>query len=373
MVKAVPKLVLAAWAAALLIIAALVVAVVRYLGADGGHAHQHGAEAALTRAGEAPSGKLLGSNLLTAWHLDATALVVIVLLGAWYLTCVGLAGVRNPGTRWPWTRTLLFFLGLAVIGYATNGAVAVFDQALFTAHMVGHLLLVMLAPALLVAGRPLRLALLASTPSRAARLEAVATGRTVALLTAPPVALAAYIVAIVGTHLTGLMDVIMRNNLAGQVEHLVYVLVGVQFFVLIVGDEPIRWRLATPAKWLLLAVSMAVDTFTGIVLIQGTEPIYLVPTPGVSVNPLSDTQTGGAIMWIGGDGIMAAVMIALVLSWLQRVDTTGADRKGWLEQARRATYASHTGAGEPDEATFDDDDAARESYNAWLANLDKHR
>ena len=90
------------------------------------------------------------------------------------------------------------------------------------------------------------------------------------MLTAPPVALASYTAVIVGSHLTGLMDVIMRNTWAGQLEHLVYLLVGCQFFVLVVGDEPIRWRLAAPARWLLLAVAMAVDTFTGIVLMQGT-------------------------------------------------------------------------------------------------------
>lgn len=371
MQKAVPRLVIAAWVVAAAILAVLVVAVVRYLGQDSMGMH-HDATAALTRAGSAPSGKLMSSNLFTAWHLDATALVVIVLAAAWYLTCVGLAGVRHPEQKWPWVRTLLFFLGLAVVGYATNGAIAVFDQALFTAHMVGHLALVMLAPALLVAGRPLRLAILASKPGTAARISAIATGRVVALITAPPVALVSYLVVIVGSHLTGLMNVIMRNDWVGQVEHLVYLLVGIQFFVLVVGDEPIRWRLSTPAKWLLLAISMAVDTFTGIVLIQGTGAVDMVPTPGVPVNPLSDTQSGGAIMWVGGDGLMAAVMIVLVLSWLRRVDTEAADRSGWLEQARRATFATHTGAPDPSAETFDDDDAARDSYNAWLADLNRH-
>ena len=51
--------------------------------------------------------------------------------------------------------------------FATNGSIAVYDQVLFSAHMLGHLALVMVAPALLVAGRPLRLALQSSPPGAA--------------------------------------------------------------------------------------------------------------------------------------------------------------------------------------------------------------
>jgi cytochrome c oxidase assembly factor CtaG len=247
----------------------------------------------------------------------------------------------------------------------------------------------------------------ASGERRRAKLERVATGRVVSLLTTPPVALASYTVVIVGSHLTGLMDVVMRRTWAGQLEHLVYLLVGIQFFVLIVGAEPIRWKLGTPARWLLLAVAMAVDTFTGVVLLQGTHAVGMRVDPEVSVDALSDTRTGGAIMWFGGDAIMAAIMIILVVGWLRHVDTDKAEAKGWLEQARLAAFTEHTAAVPRPEKTsaqktsaettgaettgaettsvettsvettsvettvetLDSDDAARESYNAWLAQL----
>ena len=93
-----------------------------------------------------------------------------------YLTGVALVPVRSPGERWPVRRTASFLAGLGVCGFATNGSIAVYDQVLFTAHMAGHLALVMVAPALLVAGRPLLL-LLASPPARRARLERVLRGR----------------------------------------------------------------------------------------------------------------------------------------------------------------------------------------------------
>ncbi len=372
----IPRLAVVAWGVALAVVGTLTIAVVHYLrGGGAGHSgmpgmHDHGAAEALSRGGANPLRPLLGSALWTEWQLNALALAVIVVVAAAYLTGVALVPVRDPQARWPRVRTVSFLAGLAVCAFATSGSIAVYDQVLFTAHMAGHLALVMLAPALLVCGRPLTLAVAASSPTTAARITRVARGRVVSLLTTPPVALASYTVVIVGSHLTGLMDTIMRNTWAGQVEHLVYVLAGVQFFVLVVGDEPIRWKLTSPARWLLLAVAMAVDTFTGIVLMQGTKAIGMLPTTAFDVDPLSDTRTGGAIMWFGGDGIMAVVMIALVISWLRRAETADDVEQGWMEQARRATFAEHTGAAASDEgAALDDDEAARASYNAWLAGL----
>ena len=347
-------------------------AVWHYLSATGSSGHSmHGMQMpdAITRGGGRtnPLQPLFGSALLTAWQLDAIAVVVVVLLGAWYLTGVALVPMRSPGTRWPLLRTLSFFGGLLAIILATCGSVAVYDQVLFTAHMVGHLLLIMVAPALLIAGCPLSLAIAASRPPTAEWIERIAKGRVVALITAPPIALATYAAALVGTHLTGLMDHIMRSTWAGQLEHLVFLVVGCQLFILVIGDEPIRWRLASPPRWLLLAIAMAVDTFTGIVLLQGTGSVHLQPSR-LDVNALSDTHTGGAIMWFGGDAIMAVVMIALVVAWLKAADTTH-DESGWLEQARRAQFSEHTGL--ETSAAMDDDDAARTAYNEWLARLER--
>jgi cytochrome c oxidase assembly factor CtaG len=372
----VPRLAVAAWVLAGAVLLALIVAVAHYLGTPAGTGamtgHAHAGEA-LYRAGAEPMRPLFGTALFSVWHLDAVALAVLVLVAAWYLTGVALVPVRHPGVGWPLARTVSFLAGLAVCALATNASIAVYDQVLFTAHMIGHLALLMVAPALLMWGRPLTLALAASAEPARARIERVARGRVVSVLISPPVALASYTAAIVATHLTGLMDTIMRTTWAGQVEHLAYVLVGCQFFSLIVGDEPIRWRLASPARWLLLAVAMAVDTFTGVVLLQQTRPVELLSTPDLAVGALSDTHTGGAIMWFGGDAIMAFVMIVLVIGWLRRVEA--AEEKGWLEQARRATFSAHTGAATSasDAARFDDDDAARASYNEWLAHLDRQR
>ena len=372
-----PRLAVVAWLVALAALVVLGVAVAHYLTSGpstGMSGHHHDASTALYRAGGSPYGPLLGTALLTKWHLDAIAAAVLILTAAAYLTGVALVPVRRPGEKWPIARTGAFVAGLAVTAFATNGSIAVYDQTLFSAHMIGHLALVMVAPALLVCGRPLRLAITASPPRAAARIERAANGRVASFVTAPPVALASYTAVIVGSHLTGLMDSVMRHTWAGQVEHLVYLVVGLQFFVLVLGDEPIRWRLASPTKWVLLAVGMAVDTFTGLVLLQGTRVVSMLPLHGTSVDALSDTRTGGAIMWFGGDAIMAVVMVALVVAWLRDAENATHDEPGWLEQARRSAFTEKVGGASSDSSeALDEDDAARGAYNEWLARLDKQR
>ena len=362
------------WVVAALILAGLVVAVVRFL--SGGGSGGMDMAAAMSR-GSAPTdglAPLLGSALITAWQLNAAALAVLALLAAWYLGAV--ARARRQSQAWPIARTAAFVAGLAVCAFATNGSIAVYDMVLFSAHMIGHLLLVMVGPALLVAGRPLELAVVAS--EEPAKVRRAMKNPVLTAFFAPPVALACYIVVIVGSHLTGAMNYIMVHTWAGQIEHVVYLVIGFQFFTLVIGAAPIRWRLASPARWLLLAIAMAVDTFTGIVLMQGTTVIQMTPDPRLHVNALSDTHTGGAIMWLGGDAIMAAVMIVLVLAWLRDPARESADRTGWLEQTRRAHFAERTQlAGEPaadlaDNADFDESDAKLAAYNRWLASINRH-
>ncbi|MFL6164450.1 MAG: cytochrome c oxidase assembly protein [Jatrophihabitantaceae bacterium] len=380
--RRVPALVIAAWLVTAVVLALLAISVLHHLtGAGRGMADM---SHALYRVGDEPDGPLLSANLFTAWQLDAVADAVLALLAAGYLTAVALA--RRRGAGWPVPYTLSFLAGLLVCVLATNSSIAVYDMSLFTAHMIGHLMLVMLAPALLMAGRPLNLLLAAADGERRQHLQRILLGPTVSLLTAPPVALASYTVVIVGTHLTGLMDQIMRHTWAGQLEHLAYLVLGCQFFVVVIGDPPIRWKLAAPARLFMLALSMAVDTFTGIVLLQSSTAVAMSPPPGAHVNPLTDTQTGGAIMWFGGDGIMAVIMVVTAIGWIHRPEWARREPAGWLEQARRANFAAHAGLDRPDadqagpaesspaqpgldEPDFDDDERRLEQYNAWLRKL----
>lgn len=270
---------------------------------------------------------------------------------------------RRTGRRWPWSRSAVFGAGIGLLVVATNSALAVYDMTLFSAHMIQHLMLIMIVPALLVLGRPLTMLMAVSD-----RARDVAQARVWSYVFSAPVALGAYTATLVGTHLTGVMGEVMRRPWAGQLEHALYLVVGLQFFAAAIGNAPVPWRLSYPGRIFLVMASMAVDAFVGVVLLMSVQPIAMLAHPGWGPTPLADTHAGGAVMWVGGDGLMAIVPVAVYLAWA-RTSEDSAEVAGWYERARVGQMMSH-GAAEPaDDATVDGDDAQLEAYNRWLASL----
>jgi putative copper resistance protein D len=270
--------------------------------------------------------------------------------------------------------------------------------------MVRHLLLIMVAPWLLALGYPVTLALRATRGSAHRRLRAVLRSAPVAVVTHPLVVTALYIVVVAGVHLTGFMQAMAEHPVLGPVENAAYLVTGYLFCSAFLTDEPSRWDRPYPIRLFLGFVAMMVDTIVGVILLQGTTvpwPAYAQPHRGWGPSPLEDLHWGGAVMWIGGDGLMLAMMVVLAVRWLTdpRAQAAGAGR--WLESARRAALANtdhtanpdhtagtdHTGtdhaaAGARDGAPggrailastdVDDDDAALAAYNAMLARLAGH-
>jgi putative copper resistance protein D len=172
----------------------------------------------------------------------------------------------------------------------------------------------------------------------------------VAGLTWPPFGAALYLVTIVGTHLTSFMNLALTNGAVHDGEHALYLAAGYIYFLPLIGREPIRWRVSYPSRIFLLFIAMPVDAFTGLVLgSDSTNPFPALATqrPSWAPSPISDVHTGGAVMWVGGAGIMFALVMAVFFAWSRETRVDGG--LGWLETARRANFAtlvsSHRDAG----------------------------
>ncbi len=337
-----------------------------------------------------PLPPLAGWRFASAWQLDAPMVLLVALLAGGYLAAsrqVARAHRRRP---WPRRHTAAVLTGLAVTVLATCSSIGVYDMSLFSVHMAQHLMLIMVAPPLLAAGRPITLLLHAVGNPWHRRVIRVLRSPAASVLLSPPVALVCYAATIVATHLSGLMDQVMNDVWLGQGEHLLYLGAGYVFFVLVFGDEPIRWRLSMPGRLMLVVVAMAVDTFVGLVLLQTVHPIAMMPHPGWGASAVSDTHTGGAIMWFFGDGLMVALIVVLFRVWVRRPEYARRQSGSWLERARLATFDGHTaarpspqdgggsspdvglgrgGRGQGGRSAFDDDEARLSAYNAWLAAL----
>ncbi|MFP5311462.1 MAG: cytochrome c oxidase assembly protein, partial [Actinomycetes bacterium] len=101
--------------------------------------------------------ELTPERWLTEWRLDW--LWVGVALFGLVTYVLGVAKIRRRGDRWPWFRSLNWVIGLVVLTFITSGPPSVYGRVLFSAHMVDHMALTMVAPIFLVLGAPVTLAL----------------------------------------------------------------------------------------------------------------------------------------------------------------------------------------------------------------------
>jgi cytochrome c oxidase assembly factor CtaG len=307
---------------------------------------------------------------VTQWQAAPVVTACVALLAGLYVWGVVRVARQHPANRWPAWRTALFMAGLAVVVLALQSGIGRYDDVLFWDHMVQHLMLIMVVPPLLIFGQPITLLLHASRNPLHTWVKRILRSPVASFLTWPVFGFAAYAVAIVVLHLTAVANLIARNDVAHEAEHVVFLLVGYLFFLPIIGSEPIRWRLSYPAKLILLFLIMPVDTFTGIVLgygNRGTPGLPTGPRPAWAGTATADLHAGGAAMWVAGDALMFVMMMVVFLMW--STDSGAESRsRGWLEAARRATVAPGVASPEID---IDEDDTQLAAYNEYLSRLNQ--
>jgi putative copper resistance protein D len=289
------------------------------------------------------------SAVLTQWQFAPVVTVFAVVFAGLYGWGVLRVGRRHPARPWPAWRTGMFLGGLAVVVIATESGIGAYDDVLFWDHMVQHLMLIMIAPALLIFGQPITLLMHASRNPLHTWTKRVLRSKVASFLTWPVFGAVAYTVAIVVAHLTNFANLVETNQTLHDGEHAVFLIIGYLFFLPILGGEPIRWRMSYPIRFVILVLIMPVDTFTGLVLGYGgpgTAGLPVGPRPAWAPSPVSDLHAGGAVMWIGGDAIMFGLMMLVFLMWSmdERSATSG---HGWLESARKANLASLVASHQP--------------------------
>src|SRR5271166_3734956 len=320
------------------------------------------------------------AEVVSRWQFAPVVTGFVVVAAGLYLWGALRVRRRHPARPWPLYRTALFLVGLAVIVIATQSGIGSYDDVLFYDHMVQHLLLLMVAPPLLVVGQPATLLLHASRNPLHTWTKKVLRSRVLAAITWPPFGVALYLAVIVGTHLTGFMNLVESNGAVHDGEHVLYLAAGYLYFLPLIGREPIRWRVSYPSRIFLLFIAMPVDAFTGLVLgSEGTNPFpnLAVQRPGWAPSPLSDVHVGGA-------GLMFVLMLTVFFAWSRETRSDGG--LGWLETARRVNFAAQVGAHQEaaargdvsapaapadDTESLDDDDEHLAAYNAYLARLNQ--
>ncbi len=298
----------------------------------------------------------------TQWEFAPVVTAGVIVAAIIYLVGVVAVRRRHPKGQWPIRWTVSFLAGNAVIVIATQSSIGAYDDVLFWIHMVQHVLLLMVAPPLLLLGRPVTLLLHATRNPVHTAVKRIVRSAPINVITFPLLGVLLYIATVVGTHLTDFMNVTLQHPVAHDLEHVLYLVVGYLYFLPLIGREPIRWRLSFTTRLFLLVLAMPVDTFTGVVLTQTNHELFPAYAGRRNWGPslVADLHAGGAVMWIGGDFVML-VMVLILFAGVAR-SRRPLDGGAWVESARQNSLAGGALAGVPSQA-LDDDEAQLAAYN----------
>ncbi|MFT4211077.1 MAG: cytochrome c oxidase assembly protein [Microbacterium sp.] len=292
----------------------------------------------------------------TEWNVDLLWAFVIGFGLFFYLA--GVWRLRRRGDAWPVYRTVLWVLGMLLLLWVTCGPVNAYADYLFSVHMLGHMLLTMGIPLLLVPAAPVTLALRAirkrDDGSRGGRewiLWAVHSPFA-KVVTHPLFAAAMFVGSLWLFYYSDLFRWSLYDHLGHEWMTVHFLVTGYLFVLSLIGIDPVPFRFPYPIRLMTLVAVIAMHAFFGIAIMMQTG-LFVAEWYGSmgrtwGATPLEDQYVGGGLAWAIGEIPSLILGITVAIQW---------SRDDERVQRRRDRHADRTG------------DAELEAYNARLAKL----
>lgn len=275
--------------------------------------------AVAAHVGQAPA----PHDVWTAWNADPLVLAG-VLLASW-----AYARGRPPGTLRPrdaW-RARAYTAAIAALAVALLSPLDAMAGALASAHMVQHLLVVLVAAPLLalsapssrlLRGSPLRLRRAVGRAGRRLRSRT----RVLAPLAHPGLTWGAHVGVLWLWHAAALYDAALDQPLLHAAEHALFLVTGIAFWRLVVGTRTVAR--VSPGLGIVLLFGMALQSvFLSLLLTFARTPWYrgyATTTLPWSLEPLADQQLAGAIMWVPAGLLYLLPALVLLDTWLRAME-----------------------------------------------------
>jgi cytochrome c oxidase assembly factor CtaG len=261
------------------------------------------------------------------WSFDPPLVLVIglaILYGLGSRRTLTPARARRE-RRW---QSASFYAGLAVLAIALSSPLDILSEQLFWAHMVQHVLLLMVAPPLIVLARPW-VRLWRSLPLELRRWMARGLAldrRTRGLrgvsraLGSPQAGFAAFSVVLLAWHVPALFDATLSSPALHALEHTLFFVTAVMFWKQVLHSPPLHARLSAVQRVAYLIGAMVVSWILAIVLALAPHPLYSfyaheASRPG-GISALTDQQIAAGIMWVPGSITFVIVIFVYVHRWL---------------------------------------------------------
>lgn len=273
----------------------------------------------LAHPGQAPA----PHDLWGAWNLDPL-LILSLGLAAWaYLRGRG-SGGRRDADIW---RTRCFAGALVAVGIALVSPLDALSSALASAHMVQHVLLLLVTTPLLALSAPFS-TLLRGSPlivRRAGgrwRRRLRLTRANLRALRHPATVWLLHVGTLWFWHAAAAYDAALGSDLLHVFEHASFLVTGLLFWNVVIGARGAGR--ATHGLGVLLVFAMAMQSvFLSALLTFARTPwysSYAATTTLWGLEPLADQQLAGVIMWIPAGAVYLAAGLTLMVAWLRAAE-----------------------------------------------------
>lgn len=255
-------------------------------------------------------------SVLTSWTFEPQIVLGIVLVAVVY--AAGLRDLARRGRLWHTVKPYqpaLFGLGLLSLVVALLSPLDTLDTQVFSFHMTQHLLLLEVAPALLLLGKPIPL-LLVGLPRPFLRRVTRAYRRTgwlewlVRFLFTPAVAWAFYVGDLFLWHLPALYQATLTSPGLHLLEHVCFLSSGLLFWWIVLEPWPGSRRLHAGLRMAYDIAAMLPMGMLGALFTLADSlwyPYYATHTVSWGLSAIDDQRLGGLIMWLAGSVIYMAV------------------------------------------------------------------
>lgn len=266
-------------------------------------------------------------DLWTAWNLEPAVLIGIFLLGIAYQRG-RVRGPQRSATRW---RGRSFVAGLAALAVALVSPLDALAGSLASAHMVQHILLLLVAAPLLALSAPSS-TLLRGSPvalrrasGRWRRRLGLTPGSVRALCHPITVALL-HVTTVWFWHAAVPYDAALDNAPLHALEHATFLITALLFWHVVIGARGGAGRVSH-GFGVLLVFGMAMQSVLLSALLTFSQTPwysgYATTTAAWGLEPLADQQLAGVLMWIPGAPIYLLVALSLLVAWLREAEREG--------------------------------------------------